>query len=344
QGRPGRTGVAAAPPAGAAAAADAAPWRGPLRTLLLSRSGARRLAALKQLQSVLEGASGSAFAEVEAHGEAISGRGSWRDRLRLRPLVGYRSACASLYRTMVRYVMPEQADVPDDEEASSEEQKARALSVVLRQLVGSSAWEVERAAAAGRGEEGDSSSDKWLARTPDLETPRFEVLQRDPAGVFEVRRYDPYSVVRTSAGAGGNGTKSFFALAGYIFGKANTAQEKMAMTTPVQTERDSGAMSFIMPSRYWGDELLQAAPPPSEDASVELVAVPEEVVAVTVFGGYARSGVVAAKTQALIDAVAAAEGVEVVDAGRTRLMQYNDPFTVPWKRRNEVSVPVRLGA
>jgi hypothetical protein len=321
------------------------------------------------------------FAEVEAHGEAIE-RGSWRDRVRLRPLVGYRSACASLYRTMVQYVMPEQAGTsvevqrrdngvryvlrddamdgtteerprdssqaaagrPDDEEFSSEEQKARALSVVLRQLTGSSAWEVERAAASGRGEDGDSSSEKWLSRTPDLETPRYEVLQKDPAGVFEVRRYDPYSVVRTGAGADRNGTKSFFALAGYIFGKSNTAQEKMAMTTPVQTERDSGAMSFIMPSRYWGDEKLLAAPPPSEEATVELIPVPEEVMAVTVFGGYARNGVVAAKTQALLDALGVTEGVEIVDAGRTRLMQYNDPFTVPWKRRNEVAVPVRLAA
>ncbi len=33
--------------------------------------------------------------------------------------------------------------------------------------------------------------------------------------------------------------------------------------------------------------------------------------------------------------------LELVD-GESRLMQYNDPFTVPWKRRNEVSVPVRL--
>lgn len=374
--RSGRTSAAAAPPSGAAAPAAAAEsWRGHLRTLLLSRSGARRLAALKQLQAALEGEGGSVFAEVEAQGEAIE-RGSWRDRVRLRPLVGYRSACASLYRTMVQHVMPEQAGTsvevqrrdngvryvlrddamdgttegqaaverPDDEEFSSEEQKARALSVVLRQLAESSAWEVERAAAAGRGVEGDSSSDKWLARTPDLETPRYEVLQKDPAGVFEVRRYDPYSVVRMSAGADRNGTKSFFALAGYIFGKSNTAQEKMAMTTPVQTDRDSGLMSFIMPSRYWGDEKLLAAPPPSEEATVELIPVPEEVVAVTVFGGYARNGVIAAKTQALLDAIGVTEGVEVVNAGRTRLMQYNDPFTVPWKRRNEVAVPVRLAA
>merc|ERR1719343_1246793 len=94
-------------------------------------------------------------------------------------------------RTSGRRTRPRPQGSPYDEDVSSEEQRARALAVVLRQLAGSSAWEVERAAASGRGEEGDGSSDKWLARTPDLETPRYEVLQRDPAGVFEVRRYDP---------------------------------------------------------------------------------------------------------------------------------------------------------
>ena len=32
-------------------------------------------------------------------------------------------------------------------------------------------------------------------------------------------------------------------LADYIFGKKNVRNEKMAMTTPVQMDRDSGAMS-----------------------------------------------------------------------------------------------------
>ena len=37
--------------------------------------------------------------------------------------------------------------------------------------------------------------------------------------------------------------RSFFMLADYIFGKKNVRNEKMAMTTPVQMDRDSGAMS-----------------------------------------------------------------------------------------------------
>jgi len=44
----------------------------------------------------------------------------------------------------------------------------------------------------------------------------------------------------------------------------------------------------------------------------------------------------------LVARVAAHEGWEAADAGEPPLLlQYNDPFTPPWKRRNEVAVPVR---
>jgi len=44
----------------------------------------------------------------------------------------------------------------------------------------------------------------------------------------------------------------------------------------------------------------------------------------------------------LLAALAGEERVEVPDESASRLMQYNDPFTVPSKRRNEVSLPVRM--
>jgi len=114
------------------------------------------------------------------------------------------------------------------------------------------------------------------------------------------------------------------------------------MTTPVQTQSDSGTMSFIMPSQYWGEDALKSAPAPSEGSSVALIPVAEEIMAVTVFGGYARGKVVDQKTKALLQSIEDADDVELLDKAATRLMQYNDPFTVPWKRRNEVAVPVRL--
>eukprot|EP00420_Gonyaulax_spinifera_P021905 CAMPEP_0197915722 /NCGR_PEP_ID=MMETSP1439-20131203/80697_1 /TAXON_ID=66791 /ORGANISM="Gonyaulax spinifera, Strain CCMP409" /LENGTH=82 /DNA_ID=CAMNT_0043537697 /DNA_START=6 /DNA_END=251 /DNA_ORIENTATION=+ len=80
-------------------------------------------------------------------------------------------------------------------------------------------------------------------------------------------------------------------------------QEKMAMTTPVQIDKQSGAMSFIMPSRYWGEDALQEAPKPTDDAGVILQPRPTETIAVSTFGGYARNQVVQRKTEALLAAL-----------------------------------------
>lgn len=351
-------------------------WKGPLRTLLLSRSISRRRVALEQLQDVFEEVSSKIAGELAQHGKASM---LWH-RIILRPFVGYRSACASLHRTMVNYVLPEQlgskvvvqrrdengkqrvryvlrddamegaknhAGDGDSEanDAGSDAivdpaNEARALSVLLRQLIASTAWELE--AAASESSEMRSSSDGWLARTPDLETPKYEVVFEDPSGLFEIRTYKPYSVVQTGMGESGGGNRQFFTLANYIFGKANKEQQKMAMTTPVQTESKTGAMSFIMPSNYWDSDRLAAAPAPTEDAGVQLVSRPEETVAVTVFGGYARSAIVAKKREALLAALDSADNIEVPDPEASRLMQYNDPFTVPWKRRNEIAIPVRI--
>jgi len=360
----------------AAAKTQDGEWRGPLRTLLLSRSEGKREVVLKQLQSVFESKSAEIVAEIQRHGEAKASL-TWWPWLRIRPFLGYRSACASVYRTMVEHVLPAQAGssiqvqqretdsggktlryvLRDDAtegdlaDASNRSERAvaiadpasqaRALLVVLRQLREASAWEVEKAA----GEE-VSSAEKWKARTPDLETPEYEVLFEDPSGVYEVRRYKAYSAVEMEKGQEGEaakgGNRQFFALANYIFGKANVAQEKMAMTTPVQMDSRTGTMSFIMPSNYWGEDQLKSAPAPTAEAGVRLVARGEETLAVSIFGGYARGQAVDEKKEALLKALDGASNLRVPDKDATRLMQYNDPFTVPWKRRNEVSVPVEM--
>lgn len=376
RGAAGRTCAGAAAGGAAAGEAPAKEWRAPLRTLLLSLSEASRREALKQLQALYEVKSPELIAEIAEHGRG-SERRPWLYRLRARPLLGYRSACASLYRTMVEHVLPEQAGASvevrrqegdekriryvlrDDamegdgvEGSRGKEQvernlamadsasQARALFVLLRQLPDTTAWALEEAAALDA--KAGSSSERWLERTPKLETPKYQVIFEDPDGVYEIRRYSAYSVVETDRAEDqpGSGNRQFFKLANYIFGKANEKEEKMAMTTPVQTDAKTGAMSFIMPSTYWGADQLQAAPAPKADAGVRLVLRPAETVAVTVFGGYARAAAVAERKQALLEALGRAESLEVPDQTATRLMQYNDPFTVPWKRRNEVSVPV----
>jgi len=354
-------------------------WRSDLRTLLLSLSEARRRDAWQRLQKVYDEVSAEVIDEVAKQGELAARQPIWR-LLRARPLLGYRSACASLHRTMVDYVLPEQAGSsvvvrrrevdgntrlryvlmddamegdtkPAETEANADSveksiasmdtvSQARALFVLLRQLPTTTAWALEKTAA----ESSEESGDKWKARTPDLETPEYKVVFSDPNGVFEVREYSTYSTVQTEAAPGGStgGNTQFFALANYIFGKSNEAQEKMSMTTPVQVDSRTGSMSFIMPRNYWG-EALEKAPAPMKDAGVRLVVRPSETVAVSVFGGYARSSIVEGKKKALLEAISrSSDAVEIVDEEAVQVMQYNDPFTVPWKRRNEVAIPVRL--
>lgn len=53
--------------------------------------------------------------------------------LRLRPFLGYRSACASLYRTVRDHILPQQADSPVVVQKQSREGEQR-LRYVLQSL------------------------------------------------------------------------------------------------------------------------------------------------------------------------------------------------------------------
>ncbi|CAL1162000.1 unnamed protein product [Cladocopium goreaui] len=379
-----RRAVATAEVSAAPAMATTTPWRGVLRRLLLARRQGAREAAFKELAEIYDEVSSEMFAEVEKYALMLEEKPPLQ-LLRLRPFLGYRSACASLYRTVRDHILPQQAESPvvvlkqsregeqrlryvlqsdamdaDARSAAgdgagpevSAASKARALYVALRQLVANDVWSVERSA--------NSMDNDWDARTPKLETPKYQVLSRDALSGVEVREYAPYAVVQTQQGPEVANNRSFFMLADYIFGKKNVRSEKMAMTTPVQMDRGSGAMSFIMPSKYWSS--LEDAPLPAANAGVSLEERPRETLAVSIFGGYALGPTVAKKTEELIDFLQKSDRWEMV-TNSTRLMQrlelwlvkgalkgeasetlYNDPFTVPWKRRNEVSIPVRAKA
>ena len=67
------------------------------------------------------------------------------------------------------------------------------------------------------------------------------------------------------------------------------------------------------------------------------------------FGGFAGAEEVARRKEELLSAVradaewaaACEDGDAAAEEQLTVLMQYNDPFTAPWNRRNEVAMPVR---
>lgn len=159
----------------------------------------------------------------------------------------------------------------------------------------------------------------------------------------EVRRYPELAVARTTAPDEG---AAFGRLFRYITG-ANREREdvpmtapvatrgsEIAMTTPVATEAtdDGVTMSFYLPDDY----TAETAPEPTNDAvTVEPVAA--ATVAALPFSWYATDRRVERKRRRLLETLADAG---IATTGRPLLWQYDDPWTPPFMRHNEVAVPV----
>ena len=92
-------------------------------------------------------------------------------------------------------------------------------------------------------------------------------------------------------------------------------------------------MEFVLPEAYWKD--LGKAPPPL--TNVELTYGEGGLVAASYYGGYATKDEVARRSAELVEAI---EASDYAVAGETYSAAYNDPFTPPWRRRNEVLVAV----
>lgn len=202
------------------------------------------------------------------------------------------------------------------------------------------------------------SSAELKSRMPEgLESPKYEVLANRGAQV-EIRRYEPYSLCSVSMNTARpanssrtdatlqmpqmSGASSFGALAGYLFGK-NDKSTAMKMTTPVFTanvdEVDEKQMSFVLPSQYWDEGQLLEAPQPLSGSGVKLEQIQSQDRAVIMFGGFASKKEVDLRKKTLLAAIQKDSEWQALSKDIT-VAQYNDPFTAPWRRLNEVSVPV----
>ena len=167
-------------------------------------------------------------------------------------------------------------------------------------------------------------------------TPQQPYTVLKTIGDLEVRRYPEAltaSVLKPGTTYKEVSNSGFRSLAGYIFG-GNAEDMKIAMAAPVHMEMgtDSSRMRFVMPEGLTMDSL-----PAPNDPNVKLERVPEEVLAVLRFGGFADDKKIAARAEELLQQVQA-EGLEAI--GPVRFLGY-DP---PWQcvaRRNEVVVAVR---
>lgn len=171
-----------------------------------------------------------------------------------------------------------------------------------------------------------------IYKTPDLETPKYEILKR--TADYEVRRYAPFIVVETQ-GDMLSGSAGFNTVAGYIFGK-NSKEERIPMTTPVftettDTEESKVAIQIVLPQ----DKDLSSLPDPNQE-TVTLRKVEGGIAAALKFSGKPTEDVVRKKEQELRNSL-------IRDGLRPRkgclLARYNDPGRT-WEgiMRNEVLI------
>jgi hypothetical protein len=188
-----------------------------------------------------------------------------------------------------------------------------------------------------------------------LEQPKHRVLET--IGKIELRDYEPsiLAEVEVEGERSAAVNQAFRILAGYIFGgnqgqnkiamtapvtqapePASKAGEKIAMTAPVIQETVSAATStssprwrvaFMMPSKFTLDTL-----PKANDERIKFrVSEPVKRAAI-VFDGFSTESNLGTHREQL-EAFIAKRGLKI--AGEYSMAFYNDPFTLPWNRRNE---------
>ncbi len=170
----------------------------------------------------------------------------------------------------------------------------------------------------------------------------------------ELRRYAPRIAAETTVAADEEEARNqgFRLLAGYIFGK-NQSDDAIAMTAPVaqakagqqiamtapvaqsvqRTDVGEGwVIQFFMPSKW----TMETLPKPVDDR-VRLTEVPGETFAVLRFSGDRSPRAVADHTAELVEVLRSKN----IDAtGDASAWFYDPPWTVPFRRRNEIAIPV----
>lgn len=171
-----------------------------------------------------------------------------------------------------------------------------------------------------------------LYTTPDLETPTYTVLRK--MREYEVRRYDDYTVAQVPMAPGDrvSGGSGFNELAAYTIGGQNTAETKLEMTTPVFTTV-SDASTPIMQFVVEGSKAANLPGP--RNPSITPSTVRARVVAARMFGGWPQEWEVVEEERLLRGALLL-DGLQ--PSPGYSLARYNDPFTPPWLRRNEVLI------
>ncbi len=181
------------------------------------------------------------------------------------------------------------------------------------------------------------------------ETPRYTVVEKQDA--FEIRDYAPQLIaeVTVEGDRGDAANKGFRLLADFIFG-GNVSKTSVSMTAPVtqslavdkktvEASADkpgSWVVRFMMPSSFTKETL----PKPNDDRITIRELAGYRAASVTFTGWWSQSNLeehVMKLTNWLDD-----QGIKPTSSPAYAF--YNDPFTWPWSRRNEIIVAVGSNA
>lgn len=182
----------------------------------------------------------------------------------------------------------------------------------------------------------------------------YSVLSLDNKNNIEIRVYENMILVSAPMGKDSkDGRKeAFMKLFGYISGE-NISNEKVAMTAPVfmNTEQDKGTkismtapvfmdnekesvMSFVLPK-----ELKWENVPEPTDPTLQLNQLKKYKVAAIKFSGLLTKSNIK-KHKEILDNWIASKGYN--KTGTYKIAGYDPPFTIPFFRRNEVLIPIKI--
>jgi hypothetical protein len=201
-------------------------------------------------------------------------------------------------------------------------------------------------------------TDEQIAETYGLQIARFDVLpypstvaaprdDLDPfkSGGYQLRSYWPMWTVETAYDKRPEG---YMLLDGYTQAGENALGLPMPRTAPCMTQPCASPklMRYLLPAPHTPTTLegKEAVPPPAPTYDVlRTVLLPRTAYAVARFSGYGTPDVVLGLRDSL-KALLAADGVALAEGCDERLVlaQYNELFSLPWKRDNELWLPVAL--
>ncbi|BBM85912.1 heme-binding protein [Candidatus Uabimicrobium amorphum] len=194
----------------------------------------------------------------------------------------------------------------------------------------------------------------WMFGCTSYERPNYKVIQTYDH--FELRHYPAHIVAETQVNASFDkaGNKAFRRLAGFISG-ANSKQQKIAMTAPVNQQASEGEtiamtapvnqiniakdkymIEFIMPQKYTMETIPQPTNP-----KVKIRQIPAKIMAVRKYKG-SWSQVKYNKNKEML--LTNVQQAKLEANGNPIFARYNSPFTIWFLRENEVLVEIKNAA